>query len=821
MTRQPPLPTQALRWRCDPERLGFQTTEEVPPLEATVGQDRGVEAIGFGLHLDTAGYNVYVAGPTGTGRTTTVRNYVAEAAQQRPAPPDWCYVHDFRNPSQPIAVQLATGQGPGLAREMDELIADCRREIPKVFESDQYQQRRAALVQRLQEQRDAVFQDIRTVAEQLGFAIQVTPMGIATVPLLAPGRPITPETFELLSDERKADIRQKSQQIERKVEEALLGVRRLERETHEQLHALDREAVGYAVGHLLDALRVTYAGTPRVVEHLDAVQADLVEHLDQFRATEPDGGVQALLTRPHAYERYRVNVLVTHEPTGGAPVVFEPNPTYYNLLGRIDYRVSLGAMETDVTLVKPGALHRANGGFLVLQARDLLVSPFAWDVLKRSLRDQEIRVENLGEQWSAFPTASLKPQPIALNVKVILIGDLLTHGLLYHLDEDFHKLFKVKAQFGPYMDRSDESIRAYASFVSNQVRLHGLVPFGKDAVARIVEHGARLADHQDRLSTEFDAIAELVVEADFRARQGQASVVSARHVDEALVERERRLNLLEEELQRTITEGTIAIDTRAKLVGQVNGLSVVDLGDYVFARPSRITAQVGMGFEGVINLEREVELSGPLHSKGVLVLSGYLLGAYAQEIPLALSARVTFEQVYGEVEGDSASSAELYALLSSLSGLPIAQGVAVTGSVNQYGYIQSVGGVSEKIEGFFVVCKAQGLTGEQGVIVPEANMRHLMLAHEVLDAIDRHQFHVWAVSSVDQGIELLTGVAAGIRAADGSYPPGTVHARVQERLSGLATRLAEFGNHDKKTHGTGLTGISSPNGRKRLAIRSS
>lgn len=787
------LPVERLRWRCDPEQLGFESTEEVPPLDCMVGQTRGIGAIEFALSLETAGYNLYVAGPTGTGRTTTVRCQVEAAAAKRPAPADWCYLHSFSDPYQPRAVQLPPGRAPELARDLERFVTACRRGIPTAFESEQYGQRRSALLQRLQQRRDAVLDEVRPHAEELGFVIQLTQMGIVTAPALTPGVPMSPEAFELLSEEKKQEIRARGQQLQRKMDEALGVLRRIEREGHEALHALDRETALSAVGLELEALGAKYVDHPSVAQHLREVQADLMDHLEEFRTSEAEPGKPPTAGHGPIHERYGANVLVTHLVGDGAPIVFEPNPTYYNLLGRIDYRATVGAMHTDFTLIKPGALHRANGGFLVMQARDLLLSPLAWDALKRSLRDGQIRVENMGEQQSVFPTASLKPEPIPLQVKVVLVGDLSTYMVLYRLDEDFRKLFKVKAEFSPAMDRSPGSIQAYAAFVSSQVQEFALRPFNKDAVARVIEYGARLVEHQERLATRFNAVAELVIEADYCARRAGADRVVAEHVDQAIAAHKWRANLLEEEVQRLIDEGTIAIDTGSKVVGQVNGLSVIDLGDYAFARPSRITARTGMGAEGLVNIEREVELSGPTHSKGVLILSGYLVGKYAQDHPLALSARLTFEQVYNEVDGDSASSAELYALLSSLANLPIKQSIAVTGSVNQRGEIQAVGGVTSKIEGFFEVCSAQGLSGDQGVIIPEANVRHLMLKPEVVEAVAKGRFRIWAIRSVDEGIELLTDVPAGEREPDGPYPEGTVHALVQHRLRTLAERLAEYG----------------------------
>jgi lon-related putative ATP-dependent protease len=605
---------------------------------------------------------------------------------------------------------------------------------------------------------------------------------------------MSPEAFELLPDQNKGEIRSKGQQLERRTDEAFLGARRIEREGAERVRALARDTAMAVVGPSLEMLRTKWAAELEVGRQLDAIQNDLLEHTEEFQpgGSRPDAPT-ALPAQAPAYARYGANVVVTHDPSGGPPVVFEPNPTYYNLLGRIDYRAAVGAMYTDFTLISPGALHRANGGFLVLQARDVLMNAYAWDVLKRSLRDQEIRIENLGEQLSPAPTASLKPSPIPLDVKVVLIGDLTTYTLLRQLDEDFRKLFKIKAEFSPTVERTAAAIDAYAGFIAIQVRSCGLLPFTREAVALVIEHAARLAEHQGRLDAHFGKLADVLTEATHEAREENADRVRDEHVRAALANRDHRLGRVEEEVQRLIDERTIAIATSGQAIGQVNGLSVLDTGDYVFARPSRITARVGIGADGVVNIEREVQLSGPSHSKGVMILSGYLLGAYARNHPLALSARLTFEQVYSEVDGDSASSAELYALLSALAEVPIDQGIAVTGSVDQIGEVQAVGGITAKIEGFFAVCKAQGLTGAQGVLIPQANVLHLMLSDEVVAAVEGGQFHVWAIRTIDEGVEILTGRYAGKRQEAGPYEEGSVHALVQERLAGNARRLARFG----------------------------
>lgn len=808
-----PLAVQQLRWRCDPAQLPFETTNEIEPISEIVGQDRAVGALALAFELGTSGYNAYVAGPVGTGRTTTVYRQIEKAIVGRPAPPDWCYLHNFRDPHEPIAVRLPAGRGPELAQDLEQLIEVIRDEIPRAFQSERYEQRRLALAQSIQQEREAVFRSIHAMAEELGFKVEFGPGGMVMLPLLATGQPMSPEAFELLPDESKAAIRARGQQLERRIEEAFLALRRIDREGSERLTALARETALSIIGPHLQSLRGKWAGEPRVIEHFTAIQEDLLEHLDELQAAarRGEGGPPIFAPAP-PYLRYGANVVVTHDPKGGPPVVFEPNPTYYNLTGRIDYRAAMGTMYTDFTLIRPGALHRANGGYLVLQARDLLTNPFAWDALKRCLRDREVRIENLGEQLSAIPTATLKPSPIPLDVKVVLIGDLMTYNLLHQLDDDFRKLFKVKAQFSPTVERTPAGIDAYARFVSAQVRWCGHLPFTKGAVALVIEHGARLAEHQERLATRFGAIADLIAEASHEARRAGATQVLPEHVEAALAKQEYRLNLLEAEMQRLIDERTVAISTSGASIGQVNGLSVIDLVDYVFARPSRITARVGMGADGIVNIERETQLSRPIHSKGVLILSGYLLGTYAQHYPLSLSARLTFEQVYSEVEGDSASSAELYALLSALARVPIKQGIAVTGSINQLGEIQAVGGITAKVEGFYAVCKSQGLTGEQGVIIPQTNVPHLMLKPEVLDAVEAGKFHVWAISTVDEGVEVLTGLPAGARRKDGTFEPGTVHARVQQRLATFAARMARFGQRPTRMRrrSPSLAGATSP-----------
>ncbi len=808
------LAVEQLRWRCDPLQLNFETTADLPPLGDMIGQERAIEALTLAFDVQSEGYNVFVAGPAGTGRSSAVYREIGKAIHQRAASSDWCYLHNFVEPHEPVAVRLPASQGPVLARDLDQLIAAIREEIPRAFEGERYEQRRLALVQGLQGQREAVFAEARAAAEQLGFNVEFGPGGVSVIPRHTSGDSMTPEAFELLPDPQKTELRARGQEVERGIEESFLAVRRIERDGWERLRALAQDTALAAVGPTLEILRGKWTAETEVLQHLQAIQEDLLTHLEEFQPSSPrPAGPPPVFPQSPAYVRYQANVVVTHDVKGGPPVVFEPNPTYYNLIGRIDYRAGMGAMQTDFTLINPGALHRANGGYLVLQARDVLINPFAWDALKRCLRDGEVRIENLGEQLSAVPTTSLKPAPIALDVKVVLIGDVTTYMMLHQMDDDFRKLFKIKAQFGPTVERTSAGIAAYASFVSAQVQACGLLPFARDAVALVVEHGARLAEHQGRLAARFGVVADLLTEASHQARIAAADRVSAEHVEAALANQEHRLNLVESEMQRMIDERAVAITTTGEAIGQANGLSVIDMMDYAFARPSRITARVGVGVDGIIDVEREAKLSGPSHSKGVLILNGYLLGMYAQRHPLSLSARLTFEQVYSEVDGDSASSAELYVLLSALAELPIKQGIAVTGSINQFGDVQAVGAITTKIEGFYAVCKSQGLTGDQGVIIPQSNVQHLMLKPEVVRAVAAGQFHVWAIRSVDEGIEILTGVPAGAPRKVGSFERGSVHAQVQARLDDFAMRLVRFGSRSTEPRHRLRVAVGRENGR--------
>jgi len=787
------VPVGKLRRLCDIRQFTFKTTLDVPPLEGTVGQERAVQAMDFGLSIEAPGYNLFVSGPPGTGRSTELRMQVERVAGERPAPLDWCYVFNFKDPARPRALSLPADRGHQLAHEIDELVETVRAEVPKAFESDEYAQRRDQVNREIQAQREQMFEALQKEAAAREMTLNVTPMGISTIPLID-GKPLTKEQYDLLTDERRHQVQERTAELDSIIAQFLPQVRRLDRAVAQLLAQLDRQVMVAITSPAFDELKRDYASEPQVIDFIDGMRDDIVEHIDAFRGQEEQQGPipgLALAARDSVFSRYKVNVIVTHDSKAKAPAVFEDSPSYYRMFGRIDYRSSFGSMVTDHTMIKPGALHRANGGFLVVDALDVMTQPMVWETLKRALRTGQVMLENLGEQLSIIPTATLTPQPIPLSVKVAMIGNSRIFTVLQSVDEDFRKLFKAKADFTVDVQRDNRNVNAYARFISRQVRDMGMRHFDRAAVARVVEHSSRLVADQEKLSLRMMDIVDVLVEADYWACDAGKKVVTAPYVEMALEKKVYRSNLVEERVQEFITNGTIKVDVAGDVVGQVNGLSVYDLGDYVFGRPSRITARVSLGRGQVINLEREIQKSGPSHSKGFLILIGYINGKFAHRQPLSFAASIAFEQVYDEVDGDSASSTELYALLSAITDVPLKQGIAVTGSVNQLGEVQAIGGVNEKIEGFFAVCKAKGLTGDQGVIIPRDNVHNLMLKPEVVEAVRRGDFHVWGVSTIEQGIELLTGMPAGKLRKDNRYPEGTLFRRVTDALEAMTRRAVE------------------------------
>jgi lon-related putative ATP-dependent protease len=791
------LEAAQVRRRLDPAALPFDTTAEVPPLHGTIGQDRALDAIDFALEVATPGYNLFLAGAAGSGRESTILDCLERAAAGRPVPDDLVYAHNFAEPGRPRALRLPAGRGRELRRDLDELLAGAREEIPRAFEGEEFDARRQQALAEVQRRQEQIGEELQRAARERGFQVQQTPAGLVSIPV-RDGQPLAGEELQRLSERERAELQRRAGELNELVGASMRELRRLSQEVGERTRAVARDMARAAVGPRLEELRRRWADQPGVLALLDDIERDVPERVRDFGPVDgadgdpPPIAQQKAMQREQQLARYGVNVVVDHSDARQAPVVVERNPTYYNLIGRVDYRASFGAVETDFRQIRAGALHRAVGGFLVLHALDVLAQPFAWEALKRALLAREVRIENLAEQSSPIPTATLRPQPVPLDVKVVLIGPPQLYHLLYAQDEDFRDVFKVKADFAPDMDWSDEHVSDYAAFISRCVQTDGLHHFDRSAIARIVEHGSRLREHQSKLSTRLRDIADVVSEASFWASRGGRDLVTAEDVERAVAKREYRSNLFEERTQELIDEGTIAIDTTGARTAQVNGLSVADLGDHRFSRPTRVTARVSVGTGAVVSIEREIRLSGPIHSKGVLTLAGYLAQTYAQHWPLALRATISFEQSYAGVDGDSASSTELYALLSALAELPVRQDVAVTGAVDQHGRVQTVGGVTTKVEGFFAVCRARGLTGEQGVAIPAANARHLMLADDVVAAVAAGDFHVWTVDTVDEGIELLTGCPAGARDAGGVFPEGSVHRRVEDRLRGYADLQREY-----------------------------
>jgi predicted ATP-dependent protease len=791
-----------LRRRLDAATLPFQTTAEVAPVKTTIGQPRAAEAIAFALEVGARGFHLYVGGSPGTGRESTVLAAVRSFAATRPTPPDWVYVHNFAEPDRPRAFSIPAGEGRRLAKAMTSFVEAAQREIPRAFESEDYARRREQSLTDVTTRRARLIEDLQAFAQQRGFALEMKPTGIAAIPLHN-GQPMPPQLFEQLPPEAKTELERRGAEVQAEIGALARHMRQTEKEAQERVTALDRAVALVAAGPLIAELREAYGERRDVLAFIEQIETDLPEHLHDFwpaaeamQAGQADGAAVArgLVQRQERLARYEVNVLIDNSGITGAPVVIERNPSYYNLVGRLDYRAVMGTMVTDFRQIKPGALHRANGGFLVLHARDVMLGPAAWEGLKRALTSGEVRIENPGEQVAPLPTERPRPEPIPLDLKVILIGPAGLYQTLHQVDTDFPELFGVKAEFAPDIDWTEDNLASYSAFLSRLVHDRGLRHFDRSAVARIVEHGARLRDHQRKLTARFLDIAKLAVEASHWAGKVGHKVVLAEDVDTAIAQQERRRNLVEERTREVIVDGTVMIDTEGARVAQVNGLSTLDVGDYHFGRPSRVTARVSVGRGTVQSIEREIALSGPIHSKGFLILTGYLQAQYAQDWPLSLGATITFEQSYGGIDGDSASTTELYALLSALSGLPLNQAIAVTGAVNQHGEVQAVGGVTRKIEGFYDICRERGLTGGQGVIVPTANVKNLMLREEVVDAVRAGRFHVWAVGHIDEGIELLMERVAGERLADGTFREGTVHRLVQDRLRQYAEQVRAFGN---------------------------
>jgi lon-related putative ATP-dependent protease len=786
-----------LRQACDPAQFDFETTEGLEDLNQMIGQERAVGAVRFGIGIQRDGYNLYALGPSGTGKRTTISQFLERKAAEASVPSDWCYVNNFEDTHKPNTLELPPGEGLELRDDMEQLVEELRTAIPTAFESEDYQTRKQELQEEFQEKQEEALNKIQEKAKERGIALIRTPVGLAFAPV-EEGEVVSPDEFQKLPDEKREQVKEDIAELQEELQETMRQARQWERDARAKVKELNRQVAMLAVGHRIDELQEKYSDLESVVAYLEAVKNDVVENVDDFRGVgeeEPESvlGLPMQQIREAKFRRYQVNVLVDHSESNGAPVIYEEHPTYNNLIGRIEHIAQMGALVTDFNLIKPGALHRANGGYLLIDARELLMQPYAWEGLKRVLRAQQVRIESLSQALSMVSTVSLEPQPIPLEVKVVLIGERLLYYLLNQYDPDFSELFKVEADFGDEMPRTPENDQLYARLIATMARREELRPFDRQAVVRVIERSSRIVGDTKKLSTHLLSIADLLEEADYWASEAGNGVVTVTDVQRAIDEQINRADRLRERTQEHIKRGMILIDTTGEKRGQVNGLSVIALGHYAFGRPSRITARTRLGKGNVVDIEREVDLGGPIHSKGVLILSSYLGARYAPEHPLSLSASLVFEQSYAGVEGDSASLAELCALLSELADAPIKQSLAVTGSVNQHGEVQPIGGVNEKVEGFFDACKAKGLTGDQGVLIPASNAEHLMLREDVVEAAERGNFNVYATRTVDEAITLLTGVPAGERDEEGEFPAGSINQRVEARLIELAEKQREFG----------------------------
>lgn len=804
------VPVEQLRWRCDPESLGFSTTEELVLSETIIGQERALEAMQLGLDIEGLGYNIFVAGPVGTGRMTTVKYLLSKLGKEGKVPNDECYVNNFKDPDTPHLISLPPGKGKAFKMDMEELITSLKRNIPLVFESDEYQRKGREILERSKEKERSIIKELENKLSKENLALVQLQVGPYVKPDIFPvvmDKPVPWDQLEKNTEEGKFPkeeferLRKKYSELSGEVSKAFQESKKIAKEVRKELTDLEREAILPSLKELVGEVKARY-GNEKIDTYLDEVTDDILENINRFKeGGESEAPSIPGLTLPSPEDtlrEYEVNVIIDNSEVKGAPVVYETSPTYRNIFGMVERSIGrMGVWQTDFMQIKAGSFLRANGGYLVLDGREALLEPGVWAALKRSLKNKRMEIQNY-DPFFIFGTSALKPEPIDINVKVILVGDDFLYRILYNFDDDFKKIFKVKGDFDSVIPKNGEAVNQYAGFIKRICDDDALAAFDKTGVAAVVEFGVRQAGRKKKISTKFSEIADVIREAHYWAEKEKSKYVTEAHVDKAIEKGIDRVNLIEDKLQEMIEEGTIMIDTEGVVTGQVNGLSVYQLGDYSFGKPSRITASISMGKAGIINIEREADLSGPTHNKGVLILSGYLREKYAQDKPLALSASICFEQSYSGVEGDSASSTEVYALLSSLSDLPLRQDIAVTGSVNQKGEIQPIGGVNHKIEGFYDVCRAKGLTGSQGVMIPHQNVDDLMLRKDVVKAVKENKFHIYPVKTVDQGIEILTGAKAGERKDDGTYDEGTVNFLVDRKLSDLAHRMREFDTGEKE-----------------------
>ncbi len=791
----PELSPEKLRLECKSDLLGCKSSAELGPVDEIIGQDRALRALKFGLEIKSKGFNIYAAGLPGTGKHTGTKKYLEAISKLKPTPPDWCYVNNFHNSYEPHALRFPTGKARIFQKDLKKFIDDAKRAVPLALQSEDFMARRDAVAKKAEQERDAILSELNQEAQKYNFTIQPTQIGITLIPMHE-GKPISDEAFQKLPQQVKNEFEKNKDALRAGMEKDAKRIAEIGNLANNELRKLRDKAVHFAIDHLMDTLLSNYREIPGITEYLNELTADILENVDLFINGESDkkespDQAPSPEDKTLLFRKYEVNVIVDNSETKGAPVISEDNPTFNNLFGKIEYESHYGTLSTDFTLIKAGSLHKANGGYLVLRVSGLQKHPASYDGIKRALISSQIEIEDPAERQGSA-TRSLTPQAIPLDLKVILIGDPSVYQTLYTADPDFPPLFKVKAHFDDVIPRNEENMKMYGKFVHTVCESEGLTHLEAPAIAKVVEYGSRLAEDQNKLSTRFADLADLVREANLYASEDGSKEITDVHIRKALAEKIYRSNLDDQNIKEAVAKGILLIETSGAKVGQVNGLSVINLGDFEFGQASRVTASASLGREGIIDVEREAKLGGPTHTKGVLILSGYLAEQYAQDKPLSINCRLVFEQSYGGVDGDSASSTELYSILSELSGLPIKQNLAVTGSVNQKGEIQPIGGVNEKIEGFYHTCKAKGLKGDEGVMIPQSNVQHLMLDEEVVEAVKQGRFHVYAVNTIDEGIEQLTGVNAGKRGKNGKFEPSTVHYMVNKRLSEMAEKAVKF-----------------------------
>ena len=793
MLEQFVIAPEDLRRVCDPDQFDFEDTSELQPLTSVIGQERAVQAIDFGLNMKSAGYNIFVTGPVGTGKQTIVGDIVGKHAQKQPRPDDWCLVNNFQDEYRPIAIAVPAGRAFELSKCMSKLVSDLRTALPKIFADKEFLDRQAHLQEKYARAQESLFEELEAKATENNLRINRTKMGYQTL-ALRNNQPITKEDFAALSEPEQAQIKETIRTFQSVIEEAELSTSQIVQQHQSDMEQLMREAALFVIRRRLNIVRQAFEGCPAVLDYLGQVQEDMLDNIHFLLPSKEENmlsGENGNHSSAFNFKRYSVNVLADRKTLEGAPVILEPNPTYQNVLGHIEKRAYLGGVKTDFTMVQGGALLRANGGYLIMEVESLMMNPLVWEALKRALQTKLLCIEDMASEMG-YGVTSLRPKPIPLDVKVILIGSYEIFQALQNNDSKFDKIFKVRADFDFETDLTPETVQLYARFIARACREENLLPFTPTGVAAMVEYGERFAADQQKLSLRFGPMVGILKESDYWARKKDSLTITGVHVQHAIQKRRFRYNLYEEKMRGSFENDSVLLDVDGAIVGQVNALAVYQMGDIAFGRPSRITAETFMGKPGIVNIEREADMSGRTHDKGVMILSGYLGRTFAQHAPLGISISLTFEQSYGSIDGDSASSTELYVILSSLADLPIQQGIAVTGSVNQKGEIQAIGGVNQKIEGYFDVCRQKGLTGSQGVMIPKANLTNLMLKNEVMDAVRNQKFHIYQVANVTEGIQILTGLPAGIADELGFYPTETVYGRIQKKLKTFNDRAREL-----------------------------